>query len=73
MKASLPSGTYSAPARARARHRRAPQAARLNSRERWRLSFPGENLALTPAQRLARLQEMVDFHEQLRSARKVDE
>jgi hypothetical protein len=27
-----------------------------------------ENLALSPAQRLARLQQVVDFHEQLRRA-----
>ncbi|MHB8876750.1 MAG: hypothetical protein ACYC8T_23900 [Myxococcaceae bacterium] len=30
-----------------------------------------ENLALTPAQRLARLQQVVEFHELLRSARSL--
>lgn len=32
-----------------------------------------ESLALTPAERLGRLQKTVDFHAQLRSARRVDE
>ncbi len=30
-----------------------------------------ENLARTPAQRLARLQQVVEFHEQLRQARPI--
>ncbi len=32
-----------------------------------------ENLALTPAERLARLQKVVEFHALLRGARPVDE
>lgn len=31
-----------------------------------------ENLARTPAERLAMLQQVNDFHEQLRNARKLD-